>query len=368
VVSGLLSDLAAIQADKHKTFGYKRAAAVVLSLDDDLEALAAGGRPLPKIAGLGPSSLRVVGEVLETGGSATVEAAVESSGKRDDIMKRRQLREGFLSRAAVLQVLRDSAFDGISRNDHRGDLQMHSTWSDGVMTLPELVEGCITRGYEFAAVTDHSHGLPVARGMAAATVIEQHRAIEALNTVYSGRFRLLRGIEANIDADGALDLSAEDTAAFDIVLAAPHSKLRVPGDQTARLIRALESPGVNILAHPRGRMRGTRAGIVANWPLVFARARTLGVAIEIDGDPSRQDLDYSLARQAYEAGCLLALDSDAHSTAELAYADTAIAHARLGGIPASAIVNCWPLEQVLAWADGRRAASSGRRRAATSRR
>src|SRR6185503_6204863 len=104
-------------------------------------------------------------------------------------------------------------------------------------------------------------------------------------------------------------------------------------DQTDRLIAAIRNPFVHVLAHPRGRISGSRAGIVANWSRVFRAAAEEGVAIEIDGDPSRQDVDYTLAAQALEAGCLFALDSDAHSTGQLAYAETALAHARLAGIP-----------------------------------
>jgi histidinol phosphatase-like PHP family hydrolase len=115
------------------------------------------------------------------------------------------------------------------------------------------------------------------------------------------------------------------------------------------MLRAIEHPSVRILAHPRGRITGSRAGIVADWDAVFAAAARHGVAIEIDGDPARQDIDYSLAARAMAAGCLFALDSDAHTTAQLAYAETAIAHARLASIPPARIVNCWPPEQFFAW-------------------
>jgi putative hydrolase len=100
-------------------------------------------------------------------------------------------------------------------------------------------------------------------------------------------------------------------------------------------------------------MSGTRAGVIARWDEVFAAAAETGVAIEIDGDPARQDLDHTIARQALDTGCLFALDSDAHSTVELSYADTALAHARLAGIPAERIVNCWPLERLLEWLQDR---------------
>src|SRR5262249_43900341 len=101
--------------------------------------------------------------------------------------------------------------------------------------------------------------------------------------------------------------------------------------------------------HPRGRITGSRAGIVADWARVFDAASALGVAVEIDGDPARQDLDYELAGMALAAGCLFALDSDAHTTSQLSYVETAIAHARLAAIPPARIVNCWPLERLRAW-------------------
>jgi histidinol phosphatase-like PHP family hydrolase len=160
---------------------------------------------------------------------------------------------------------------------------------------------------------------------------------------------MLKGIEANIKTDGGLDVSEAERRSLEVVLAAPHSKLRTTEDQTLRLVAAMATPGVHILAHPRGRKIGVRPGISADWDLVFAAAVKLGVAVELDGDPTRQDLDFELARRALAAGCLFALDSDAHSVRELAYAETAVAHARLAGIPKNRIINCWTLERLLAW-------------------
>ena len=358
VAAGYLRDLAYAQTSEPKMFGYKRAAAAVLALEQPLTSLVAPGRRLSRIPGIGPASERVILEVLDSGTSPTVDAAVNLSERAADIARRRTLRSHFLSRAEVLRILRDPRFDGPTRADYRGDLQMHSEWSDGTPSLDEIAEACLARGYAHAAVTDHSHGLKIAGGMSMAEVAAQHEAIARLNERYEGRFRMIKGIEANIGADGRLDLSAEESAVFELVLAAPHSKLRRSEDQTGRLLAAVATPGVHVLAHPRGRITGSRAGVVADWNAVFAAAAAHGVAVEIDGDPARQDLDFSLAGRALAAGCLFALDSDAHTTAQLVYAETALAHARLAGLPPDRIINCWSTERLLSWLRARRLPAS----------
>jgi histidinol phosphatase-like PHP family hydrolase len=349
VVAGLLRDLAYVQTSKPSMFGYKRAAAAVLALEQPLTSLVLPGRRLARISGIGPASERVIFEVLDGGSSPTVERAVAQSDEAADIARRRGLRHHFLSRAEVVRILHEPRFAGLALTDYRGDLQMHSEWSDGAPTLTEIVEACVARGYTHAAVTDHSHGLKIAGGMSMAEAAAQHEAIARLNHDHRGRFRLIRGIEANIGADGALDLSPDEAACFELVLAAPHSKLRRSEDQTGRLLTAVANPRVHVLAHPRGRITGSRAGVVADWDAIFGAAARAGVAVEIDGDPSRQDLDFTLATRALAAGCLFALDSDAHATTQLRYAETAIAHARLASIPPDRIVNCWPVERLMAW-------------------
>ena len=348
VVGGLLRDLAFAQTAQPKMFGYKRAAAAVLALDTALTELITPEGALPRIAGIGPGSARIIQETLETGGSPTVERAIDVSDRRGDIERRRALRANFLSRAEVLRVLRDRSVGGPTVSDYAGDLQMHSEWSDGRPTVEDIMRACQARGYAYAAVTDHSHGLKIAGGMSMHEAAEQRDAIDRVNAS-TDSFRLLQGIEANIGADGQLDLSPDEAGVFELVLAAPHSRLRRSEDQTERLIAAIQNPAVRILAHPRGRITGSRAGVVADWDRVFAAAADSGVAVEIDGDPARQDLDYVLASSALAAGCLFALDSDAHTTEQLSYAETAIAHARLAGIPADRIVNYWPLARLVDW-------------------
>jgi histidinol phosphatase-like PHP family hydrolase len=160
----------------------------------------------------------------------------------------------------------------------------------------------------------------------------------------------LKGIEANILADGRVDMTAKELRTLEIVVASPHSKLRSSDDQTARMLAAVTTPGVHVLGHPRGRMFGSRPGVNADWDQVFATAARAGVAIEIDGDPSRQDIDYSLARRAIKSGCLFAVDSDAHAVSQFDFTDIALAHARLAGVPRARVINCWELDQLLEWA------------------
>jgi len=349
IVANLIEDLAEIQESKQSQMGYRRAAHAVLLLEQPITALIEPGADLPVIPNVGPKSLRVIKEVLETGRSDTVEAAVDASGQRTAIDWRRARRVNFLSRARVIEALEDPRLGGPRRADYLGDLQMHSEWSDGKTTVAAMAAACVERGYRYAAMTDHSHGLPSAHGLTGDDLKRQRAEIDEINQTSGDRFCLLAGVEANIGLDGSLDLTAAELREVDLVVAAAHAGLRIPGDQTRRMIAAVQAPGVHILGHPRGRVRGNRHGIEADWDLVFEAAARANVAIEIDGDPARQDLDHAMARRAVEAGCVLALDSDAHAPLELGFADVALAHARLAGVPADQILNCWPLGRLLDW-------------------
>ena len=130
------------------------------------------------------------------------------------------------------------------------------------------------------------------------SVSGQHAEIDALNRTLEGRFRVFKGIEANILSDGSLDLQPDERRLFEFVVASPHSQLRRVEDQTARMLAAVRTPGVAMLGHPRGRVFGSRAGVQADWARVFAAAAEREVAVEIDGNWHRQDLDYILAAQA----------------------------------------------------------------------
>jgi histidinol phosphatase-like PHP family hydrolase len=349
VVAGLLRDLSAAKSDRQSSLGYKRAASAVFDLEQRLERYVEAGGALRKIPHVGPKSERVALDVLRTGGSAYVEETVHASENADDVAKGRAVRTNFMSRARVVETLAAPADGAVGVSDYRGDLQMHSTWSDGRQTLENIVEAGIERGYSFCGVTDHSYGLRIARGLSMEDLANEHREIDALNQRYAGRFRLLKGIEANIAVDGSIDMKPDELARLEFVVAAPHAGLRTTADQTERMVTAVRARGVHILGHPRGRHYSERLGIQADWPEVFATAAAANVAVEIDGDPWRQDLDYELARVAHDAGCLLALDSDAHSPPELRNAEVAVAHARLAGVPAERVINCWPVDRLMEW-------------------
>jgi histidinol phosphatase-like PHP family hydrolase len=181
---------------------------------------------------------------------------------------------------------------------------------------------------------------------------EQHVEIDALNAKYEGAFRLFKGVEANITAEGTLDMTPDELRRFEFVVASPHSLLRKSIDQTARMVGAVSQPGVCILGHPSGRKYNRRPGVSADWDQVFATAARRQVAIEIDGSWDRQDVHYALAARALQHGCVFALDSDAHAHAEYDFVDVAIAHAKLAGLPPKRIINYWTREQIGDWARG----------------
>jgi histidinol phosphatase-like PHP family hydrolase len=364
--AGWLLDLAAIQDHDRRRYAYRRAAYAVIALTGPVaDAVAAG--TLGEVPFIGPASARVVTEYVQRGSSPTVERAIEGANAVRTVAAHRELRHGFVSHWFSELVLAAPLPGVVSLDDYTGDFQMHSTGSDGRQTLEEIVESGLALGYVRSAVTDHSYGLPIARGMSMEAAMRQHAAIDALNERHRGRFRLYKGIEANILADGTLDLKPPEAAVFEMVVASPHSALRSQHDQTARMVTAVSTPGVHILGHPRGRRFDVRPGVRADWGAVFRAAADHEVAIEIDGFFDRQDVDCSLAAQALESGCLFALDSDGHNARELWYARMAVAHARLAAIPADRVVNCWSEATLDEWLARRKGAAAGSKKSSRRR-
>ncbi len=369
--AALLYDMAALQPTERSRFGYKRAAKAIAGLSVRVADLVAAGT-LREVPFVGPSSERIITEFVKGGSSPTVEAAVAKSGKPSLVAEKRALRDGYLSHAVMAEALATPAAEGVvTRADYRGDFQMHSTWSDGTETIETMARAAMDLGHSCLGITDHSYGLPIARGISMEKAARQWTEIDALNARLKGSFRVFKGIEANILVDGSLDVQPDERALFEFVVASPHSQLRRKEPQTTRMVNAVKSPGVAILGHPRGRMFNSRPGIAADWDAVFAQAAKRGVAIELDGNWHRQDIDYRLAERALAAGCIFALDSDAHSTGELRFSDYAIAHARLAGIPAERVINCWSDDRLEEWMRERHGSTGKRaraRRAAPARR
>lgn len=354
--------MAALQPTERSSFGYKRAAKAIAALPVHVAELVAAGS-LREVPFVGPASERIITEFVTQGASPTVEAAVAKAGKQSVVDEKRALRDGYLSHANLAAALVAPAGAGVvSRADYRGDFQMHSTWSDGTEPIGTMARAAMELGHTCLGITDHSYGLPIARGISMEQAARQWKEIDALNRRFGKTFRVFKGVEANILADGSLDVQPGERALFEFVVASPHSLLRRPEDQTRRMVNAVTEAGVAILGHPRGRMFNSRPGITADWDVVFAEAAKRGVAIELDGNWHRQDIDYLLARRALEAGCVFALDSDAHSIGELRFSDYAIAHARIAGVPAERVINCWSDERLEEWMRERHGSNARRAR------
>ncbi|MBV9100845.1 MAG: hypothetical protein JOZ46_08330 [Candidatus Dormibacteraeota bacterium] len=252
------------------------------------------------------------------------------------------IRQGFLTRTQVVHALEERPLAV------RCDLQLHSTWSDGHSTLDAMVVAARDAGYEYMLITDHSKGLPIANGMDEDRLRSQWTAIDAAAAAAS--MRVLRGIEMNIDPHGEGDMEPDALAGLDVVLGAFHSALRLKDDQTERYLAALRNPWVDVLAHPRGRMYNARVGLTADWPRVFAEARALDKAVEVDGYPARQDIDVALLHIAAESGVRISLGSDSHHVVDLDYLVFARGAAAMAGIPEERIINCMPADELIAWA------------------
>ncbi len=227
----------------------------------------------------------------------------------------------------------------VALEDLKGDLHCHTRATDGSATLDEMATAARARGLSYLAITDHSHHLSVAHGQDADALARQIDAIDAWNASHRG-LRLLRGVEVDILADGSLDLPDSILARLDIVVAAIHSDFGLSrARQTQRLLRAMDNPHVHVIAHPTGRLIGRRPGCEADTGQVFAHAARNGVAMELNAQPERLDLDDILVRAAVEQGVRVAISSDAHSPAQLAGLRHGVGQARRGWVEPEHVIN-----------------------------
>ena len=247
--------------------------------------------------------------------------------------------------------------------DLRGDLHTHSDWSDGVHGIEAMAEAARRRGYAYQVLTDHSQGLGIAHGLTPERVELQRSIIAQLNARFAaetaagqvppgawpGGFRLLHGCELEVRADATLDYEDDLLARFDLVVASVHVARRQPrAELTRRTLAAIRSPHVDVIAHPAGRMLNGRDDLDLDWDAVFEAAAITGTALEINGSPQRLDLDAERARRAHEAGCVLAVNSDAHRVEELGSVRWGVEQARRAWVERGHVLNTRDLDGLLA--------------------
>ncbi|MFO8035906.1 MAG: DNA polymerase/3'-5' exonuclease PolX [Anaerolineales bacterium] len=235
----------------------------------------------------------------------------------------------------------------IELQDIRGDLQMHSTWSDGKSSLEEMLQGCRERGYEYFAITDHGPSLAMTQGLDAQKARRQWEEIERLNEKYED-IHILRGMEVDILKDGSLDMDEETLEELDLVVVSIHSHLDLaPPAQTERILRALEHPQVHILAHPTERKVQERSPMVFDMEAVLEAAAEHHVAVELNAQPNRLDLSDMQVRLAKEKGARVVINTDAHRVEELAFMRYGVDQARRGWLETGDVLNTLSLLDLL---------------------
>ncbi len=230
--------------------------------------------------------------------------------------------------------------------DLRGDLHAHTNWSDGRNTLQEMVAAAKAEGFEYFTITDHSVSSTVANGLDQERLLEQVARVREFDAAVEG-ITVLAGSEVDIRRNGTLDFPDEILAQLDVVVASVHSHFTLTEvEMTKRITRAIENPFVNIIGHPTGRMLGHRHGYPLNLEDVIAAAAENNTVLEINGSPSRLDLDPQFVRMAKDAGVLLSVNTDAHGIPQLAHRRTGLNVARRGWLTKSEVINTYTLEEL----------------------
>jgi len=333
-----IAELLARQAEDENGIlvrAFRRAARSAFLWPQEATTLVAEKRPLTELRGVGPFIEKQIRRWLDKPPRPT---------KRTPATRR-----DFVSLAQARKLL--------ARNPHwaenlRGDLQMHSRWSDGSGTIAEMADAAIARSYQYIAITDHSKGLKIAGGIDEGALEQQGAEIDKLNESFSKRgknFVVLRSIELNLNRQGEGDMDPNALAALDLVLGSFHSSLRIVEDQTERYLAALRNPDIQILGHPRGRIYNFRLGLSADWPRVFAEAAKLDKALEIDCYPDRQDLNVDLLKIARDHGTRISLGTDAHHPWQLEFIELGLAAAARARLAPRQVVNFMPVEDLKNW-------------------
>jgi putative hydrolase len=318
------------QAPTYKVEAFRKATDIIRGLDPAEVAARAEAGTLRELSGIGDTTARVVTEAL--------------AGKVPS----------YLEKLEVEVAEADDAAEGPGAEVRawlRGDLHMHSDWSDGGSPVERMARTAAEMGHEYLAMTDHSPRLTVAHGLSADRLREQLDLVARLNEELAP-LRILRGIEVDILEDGSLDQDEELLAELDVVVASVHSKLRMSKDaMTARMIAAIANPHMDILGHCTGRLivgKGRKESEF-DHELVFAACRELDKAVEVNCRPERLDPPRRLLAMVDEMGCKISIDTDAHAPGQLAWQPYGCARVAETGIEADRIVNTWPVDDLLAW-------------------
>ena len=264
-----------------------------------------------------------------------------------DAPERPPIRAGFLTLTEARATIADHPE---WTRAYRGDLQVHSTWSDGEGTTLEMATAAAARGYAYVSFTDHTKGLHIARGMTEETARRQWVELDQVARAMPRGFTILRSVEMNLSIDGVGDMDDVFLSELDLVVGAFHSKLRVTTDETQRYLKGVANPRVNILAHPRNRRYDIRLGLVADWHAIARAAAARDLALEIDSWPDRQDLDVASLAAVVDSGGRIAIDTDSHKLEDLAWTEFGLAAAIRAGIRMDRVVNFMTADEVRAWA------------------
>ena len=242
----------------------------------------------------------------------------------------------------------------VTTEDLLSDLHMHTTWSDGTLSILDMARAARDRGLKAVVITDHSYSLGIANGLSIERLREQALEVRAADRELGPDIRVLHGTEMEIRADGSLDFPDEVLAELDVVIASLHTALGQPKEQiTQRLLGAIRNPHVDIIGHPTGRLLPDRAGADLDMDAVFAAAAETGTILEINANPARLDLRDIHVRLAVERGVKLAINTDAHRAEDLSLAHYGVATAQRGWATAAHIVNTWPVEDLIQYVQNR---------------
>lgn len=316
--------------DSRRVMAYRNAADVVERLDDTQRERHGKSNSWQTLPGVGPKTAKVIAQAWAGGEPETL---VELRSKAEDL-------GGGEIRAAL-----------------KGDLHLHSNWSDGSAPITEMMATAKSLGHEYCGLTDHSPRLTVANGLSPERLRKQLDVIDELRERFAP-MRILTGIEVDILEDGTLDQEPELLERLDIVVASVHSKLKMDAPaMTRRMVRAVSEGYADVLGHCTGRLvegyRGIRAESQFDAEKVFTACRDHGTAVEINSRPERRDPPTRLLSLAQEIGCEFSIDTDAHAPGQLDFLGYGAQRALDNEVPVDRIINTWPVERLLEWTASR---------------